>query len=215
MRDLRVMNAKVILRVFTITPIRGFLPISILVVGKDLDKATEVQYNGVEANEFVITSSTRLIVKVPPSQVGKKFTDLKVLSPVSVAKADATITLGITTPPKTLSGIDRLVQTWVLIFLTTPGSDIFSPNSGGGGLSLVGRNTDKAGKGVTADLSMGIERTKQEILRLQASNQTVPPSEKLLSSSLDTVEFDASSTVLSARVRIQNMLGDEAQVTLG
>lgn len=215
MKDLRVMNAKVILRVFTITPIRGFLPISILVVGKDLDKATEVQYNGVEANEFVITSSTRLIVKVPPSQVGKKFTDLKVLSPVSVAKADATITLGITTPPKTLSGIDRLVQTWVLIFLTTPGSDIFSPNSGGGGLSLVGRNTDKAGKGVTADLSMGIERTKQEILRLQSSNQTVPPSEKLLSSSLDTVEFDASSTVLSARVRIQNMLGDEAQVTLG
>lgn len=215
MIDLRVVNAKALLRVFSVAPIRGFLPTSVLVVGEKLDRTTEVQYNGVQAEEFVITSSTRLIVKVPPSQIGRALRDIKALSPVSAAKQDAIISLGITTPPKTISGIDRLVQNWVIIFLTTPGTDIFSPNSGGGGASIVGRPTDRSGKGVAADLSMAIEKTKQELLRLQSSNQAVPPSEKLLSSNLDTVEYDAASTVLSARVLIQNMLGDAAEVSLG
>lgn len=215
MIDLRVVNAKALLRITSVAPIRGFLPISILVVGEKLDQTTEVQYNGVQAEEFSRASSTRLIVKVPESQVGKPLRDLKVLSPVSVVKQDAVITLGLTSPPKTISGIDRLVQNWVLIFMTTPGTDIFSPNSGGGGASIVGRPTDRTGKGVAADLSMAIEKTKNELLRIQSSNQTIPPSEKLLSSNLDTVEYDSASTVLSARVLIQNMLGDAAEVSLG
>lgn len=215
MIDLRVVNAKALLRITSIAPIRGFLPTSILVTGDKLNRTTEVQYNGVEAKEFVIASSTRLIVKVPQSQVGKALKDFKALSPVSAAKQDAIISLGLTSPPKTISGIDRLVQNWVIIFMTTPGTDIFSPNSGGGGASIVGRPTDRTGKGVAADLSMAIEKTKNELLRIQSSNQNVPPSEKLLSSSLDTVEYDASSTVLSARVLIQNMLGDAAEVSFG
>jgi len=215
MLDLRVVNAKAILRTFSVAPIRGFVPTSVLVTGEKFDRATEVQYNGVQADEFAVASSTRLIVRVPPSQLGKPFRDIKVLSPVSAAKQDAIITLGLTTPPKTISGIDRLVQNWVIIFLTTPGSDIFSPNSGGGAMSIIGRPTNKSGKGVSADLAMAIEKTKNELLRIQSSNQSVPPSEKLLSSSLDKVEYDASSTVLSARVLVQNMLGNAAEVSLG
>lgn len=214
MKDFRVVSAKIVLKVSSISPIRGFLPQSFIVVGEDLNKTDEVRYNGVQADEFVISSPTRLIVKVPPSQVGKPFTDLKVLSSVSVAKKDAVLTLGISRPISTVSGIDRLVQNWVIIFMTTPGTDIFSPNSGGGGASLVGRSTDRTGKGVAADLSLGIEKTKQELMRLQAENQTIPPSERILSSSLDVVEFDEKTTVLSARVNIQNMLGDVAEVSV-
>lgn len=215
MIDLRVVNAKAILRSFSVQPIRGFVPTSVLVTGEKFDRATEIQYNGVQADEFAIVSSTRIIVRVPSSQLGKTFRDIKVLSPVSAAKQDAVISLELTSPPKTISGIDRLVQNWVIIFLTTPGTDIFSPNSGGGGASIIGRPTNKSGKGVAADLAMAIEKTKNELLRIQSSNQSVPPSEKLLASSLDKVEYDSSSTVLSARVLIQNMLGDAAEVSLG
>ena len=215
MFDFRIVTAKVVLKVTSMTPIRGFVPPSILVTGVGLDKADEVQYNGVDANEFVRTSSTRMIVKVPPSQVGKPFQDLKVLSPVSVAKADAVLTLGVTAPPKKVSGIDRLVQSWVIIFMTTPGSSVFSPTSGGGGAAIVGRVTDRNGSGVAADLALAVEKTKQELMRLQAKNQTIPPSEKLLSSSLDLVRFSGESTLLSARVGIQNMLGNSAEVSLG
>jgi hypothetical protein len=212
--DFRIVTAKAILRVFSISPVRGFLPISIVVVGEKLDRTTEVQYNGIQADEFVVATPSRLIVKVPPSQVGKPLKDLKVLSPVSLAKMDAVLSLGVPRPLSKVSGIDRLVQSWVLIFMTTPGSDIFSPTSGGGGSAIIGRSTDRNGKGVTADLSLAVEKTRQELLRLQAQNQTIPPSEKLLSSGLDRVEFDKQSTVLSARVNIQNMLGATAEVSV-
>lgn len=214
MKDFRIVTAKINLRVTSFTPIRGFYPPSILITGEKLNQADELQYNGVQVDEFVISSPTRIIAKIPPSQVGKRFTDVKVLAPVSIARADALLSLGITRPLKMVSGIDRLVQSWMIIFMTTPGSSVFAPNSGGGGKALIGRSTDKAGKGVAADLSLAIEKTKQELFRVQAENQTIPPSEKLLSSSLDVVEFDAKTTVLSARVNIQNMIGDAAEVSL-
>lgn len=215
MKDLRIVTAKVILTVYSVSPIRGFLPLSIVAIGKRLDLATEVLYNGVTADEFVVSSSTRLIIRIPPSQVGRAFTDLKVLAPVSAAQQEASLSFGIQRPAKTLSGIDRLVQSWVMVFFTTPGSDVFDPESGGGAKSLIGKTTDRAGKNISADLAMAVERTKQELLRLQSRNQNIPPSEKLLSSSLDTVQFDSDTTVLSARINIQNMLGDAAEVSLG
>ncbi len=215
MRDFRIVSARVQLKVVSIAPIRGFLPQSIAVVGEDLDKTSEVRYNGIQAEEFVVQTPSRMIVKVPRSQIGKPFSDLRVLSTVALSKKSAVLNLGLDRPLRTVSGIDRLIQSWVLVFMTTPGSDIFSPSSGGGGISLVGRSTDRTGKGVTADLAMGIEKTKQELLRLQASNQSIPPSERLMTTSLDVVEFDERTTVLSARVNIQNMLGDVAEVSLG
>lgn len=215
MKDFRIVTAKAALKVTSFSPIRGFYPPSILVVGEKLNQTDEILYNGVQALEFVVSSPSRLVVKVPPSQVGKPFTDLKVLSPVSLAKQDAILSLGLTRPIRTVSGIDRLVQSWVIVFMSTPGTDIFSPKSGGGGLSLVGRTTDRTGKRVTADLATAVENTKQELLRAQAKNQTIPPSERLLTSSLDVVEFDAKTTTLSARINIQNMLGDAAEVSLG
>lgn len=215
MKDFRIITAKVILNVYSVAPVRGFLPPSILVAGEKLDRASEVLYNGISVSEFAVVASNRLVVKIPKSQVGQKFQDIKVLAQVSAAKADATLSLGVTTPPKTVSGIDRLVQSWVIIFMTTPGSDIFTPNSGGGAVAIIGRPTDRSGKGVAADLAIAIERTKQEILRLQAGIQTIPPSEKLLSSSLDSIQYDQASTVTSARVIIQNMIGNSAEVSLG
>lgn len=215
MKDFRIITAKVVLNVYSIAPIRGFLPLSILVSGEKLNTASEVLYNGISVSEFAVVAPNRLVVKVPKSQIGQKFQDIKVLSPVSVVKADAVLSFGVTTPPKTVSGIDRLVQSWVIVFMTTPGSDIFTPNSGGGAVAIIGRPTDRTGKGVAADLAIAIERTKQEILRLQAGSQIIPPSEKLLSSSLDSIQYDQASTVTSARVNIQNMIGNFAEVSLG
>ncbi len=215
MKDFRVVSARIQLKVTSFSPIRGFLPQSILVLGENLNQTSEVRYNGVQAEEFVIQTPSRMIVKVPPSQVGRPFSDLRVLATVNASKKDAVLNLGLDRPLKTVSGIDRLVQNWVMIFMTTPGSSIFAPTSGGGGMSLVGRSTDRSGKGVAADLAMGIEKTKQELFRLQADNQSIPPSERLMTSSLDVVEFDEKTTVLSARVNIQNMLGDVAEVSLG
>lgn len=215
MKDIRIVKAQALLQVFSFAPIRGFVPASIVVLGKDLNKTTEVIINGITANEFFIQSAARMIVKLPLSQVGQTIASIKVLSSVPLTQKDAALAFRIDNPPQTVDGIDRLIQSWLMIFMSTPGSDIFSPRSGGGALSLIGRTTDSSGKGAAADLAASIERTNTEILRLQSKDKKIPPSEKLLSSSLVSMSFNPSTTALSARVEIRNQLMDGSVVSLG
>lgn len=214
MKDFRVVRARTLLKLNSLLPIRGFQPPSILVTGESLDQTEEVLYNGMTANEFSVAGADRLIIRIPPSQIGKDLLNLKVFSSSSLGEGGSILKLSLHPPVKMVSGVDRMVQAWLLEFMTTPGSDIFSPDSGGGGRSLVGRNTDGTGKGIAADLSLAVERTKNRLMKLQAGQPRLPPSERLLSCTLSDVQFDPSSTTLSAVISLYNMLGDGADVSL-
>lgn len=214
MKDIRVVSAKVALPVSSVSDIRDFLPPSVIVLGDKLSLAQEVTYNGITVDEFIISSPNRLVVKIPQSQYRRPLTELTVLTSVPLAQQDALLSFGIQRPLKTVSGIDRLVQEWSLVFLTTPGSDIFDQESGGGGLSLVGKNTRSSDE-VTADLTVAVERTKSQIVKMQSKNLRIPPSERLLSSVLSDVKYNSITTVLSAVVTLKNMVGTTASVTVG
>lgn len=215
MFDLRVVNARVLLPVYAVTPLRGFFPPSLLALGRQFDKADAVEMNDVLAKEFAVTGPDRLVVRIPDILVGKPLYSLRVYSTVAVARADAAIEFGLTKPVQKVSGIDRLVQCWLLLFMTTPGSDIFSPKSGGGARSLIGKSTDRQYHSIATDLAMAAERTKNEMLSAQANVQGLPLSEKLLSSDLTQVFFDKLTSELNAVIAIQNMMGQQAQVTMG
>jgi hypothetical protein len=215
MKDFRVVSAKVLLNVSRVVPIRNFLPVSILVVGEQLDKTSEVTYNGIQVEQFIVQAKDRMIVRVPDAQVKRPLRELAVMADVNVAQADAVVTLSLPRPLKMVEGIDRLVQSWMLVFMTTPGSDIFTPNSGGGARSIIGRSTDRAHANVSASLALAIERTKNEILKSQAKTPGLPLSERMLSCTLDRIYFDSKTSVLNAQVSLSNMLGRSAQVSLG
>lgn len=215
MRDFRIVHARSILDVFSVAPIRGFNPPSIVVVGKDLNSTAEILYNGVLAPEFVVSSSTRLIVRIPPTQVGKDLTDFKVFASRPLQKKDASLILELSKPFQIVEGLDRLIQSWMIVFLTTPGSDVFTPSSGGGARNIVGSNTDRTQKSAAADLAVAIQRTESELIKLQAKSPSVPPEEKLLSASLDAVSFDDTTGTISARVQLKNMVNQSAAVSLG
>ena len=215
MFDFRIAQAKTILNVHSVAPIRGFRPISIVALGQKLNLAQQVEYNSINAPEFIISNPSRMIIRVPDSQIGKEFRSLRVFSSVSLTKTNALVSLSINMPFQKASGIDRLVQCWLMVFMTNPGSDIFDPSTGAGGRSIVGRNTDKTGKGIAADLAQAIEKTQIELLRKQAQTPSLPLSEKLLSSQLQSISFDSNTATLSARVSLMNMLGDAAEVSVG
>jgi hypothetical protein len=214
MRDFGVVSARTILRITSMSPIRNFLPPSIVVTGDRLDATSEVYFNGVQVPEFVVSSSTRLIVRIPPSQVGKALKSLQAFASIPISQSRASLTMEIARPVRSIQGVDRLVQSWLLIFLTTPGSDAFNPQSGGGGRAIVGRVTERNGSSVAADLALSIERTKSELTKLQARARNVPLSEKLLSSDLESLDFDRGTGTTFASVSIVNMLGDRAQVSI-
>lgn len=215
MKDIRVISAKIVLKVGTIAPIRGVLPACVLAVGEKLDKTTEVFYNDLPVDEFFAQSPTRLIVKIPATAVGKPFVSLRVLSDASVVRRDSEVSLKLNNPLRTVSGMDRLIQNWIMTFMTTPGSDVFDKSSGGGALAIIGRTTDRDGRSASADLTMAIDRTRTELIKKQTYSNRVPSSEKLLSCELGDVVFDPYSGKLQARVFLRNMVGDSAEVSLG
>lgn len=213
MIDFRFVHARTLLKVSSMAPIRGFSPPSIIIVGEKLNQADEIILNGISTKTFSIQSSTRLVAQIPPSQVGRAVSSLQILSTVPSLTGSAQLNFNASRPSK-VEGIDRLVQSFIILVLSNPGSDLFEPGSGGGVLGLVGRSTDANGKSVAADLSLAIERTKSELLRLQGADQRIPPSERLLSATMVNVNFNPSSTVLSAVVELTNSLGQSAQVQL-
>lgn len=215
MKDFRVISAKALLTVNRIIPIREFLPVSVLVVGERLDLTSEVTYNGIQVDQYIIQAADRMIVRVPESQVMQPLREIAVMANVDVARKDAAVSMAVPRPLKTVEGIERLVQSWLLIFMTTPGSDIFTPDSGGGARSIIGRSTNRDHSNVSASLALAIERTKNELLRVQSKTPGLPLSEKMLSCTLDRIYFDSKTSVLNAQVSLSNMLGRSAQVSLG
>lgn len=214
MRDIRVVQAKASLKVTSVAPIRGFVPPAVLVLGEQFNKAETVLYNGVEAPEFFIASPTRLVVKIPDAQVGQPLISLSVLSPSAVINIDALVTLGIPRLSRAVTGIDKLVQDWLLVFMTTPSSDIFDPSIGGGAQAIIGKPVSNGGQSAMAELSQAVDRSRQQLIRLQAKYPRIPPSEKLLSASLSDVRFNTDTTTLSAVVDLRNMAGATASVTI-
>lgn len=215
MFDVRVITAKALLQVNAVAPVRGFNPPSLMVIGVDLYKATEIEYNGVLATEWIVAAPNRLVVRIPETQVGQFLRSVRVFTNISLAQDKALVQFGVTSPLTKISGIDRLVQSWLLIFFTTPGSDVFDQASGGGGRGLIGKTTDRYHRGVAADLALCINRTTDEVLRLQAKVPEAPPEEKLLSGHLIGMSFNEQTSVLYAAVSLKNMVGDAAQLALG
>ncbi len=214
MNDFRIVHARCLLQVFSISPIRGFNPPSIVVVGDSLNTASEILYNGILATEFFISSSSRIVVRIPPSQVGKDLRDFQIFSSRPKLNNDAALVFEVSKPVQQVSGIDRLVQSWMMLFMTSPGSDVFSPSSGGGARSIIGSRTDRKHKSAAADLAVAIDRTANELTKLQSRAKNIPPQERLLSSSLEAVSTDESTGTLSARVSLKNMVNQSANVSL-
>ena len=214
MKDFNIIAARVLLKVHSISPIRGFNPPSIVVLGDKLNLTQEVFYNNIKVSEFVISSDKRLVVRIPDSQIGKEFVGIQVFSNVNITKSSAALSFELIKPLKQVEGIERLVQSWMLVFFTSPGSDVFDLQSGGGVRAIIGKNTNTKGKGVSADLALAIERTQNELLRLQSKDSRIPLSEKLLSATLSAMNYDDRTTTLFATVALKNMLGENAEVSV-
>ena len=214
MFDIRVVTAKVVLPVDQMAPLRNFLPPSIVIIGKSLDKATEILYNDIPVQEFIVQSPTRIIAKIPIQSVGKEFTNLRVLSTTTLSGKNASLSLKLHNPLQKISGIDRLIQNWLMLFMTTPGSSVFDKSAGGGAQSIIGKPTDNDGKSSVADLTLAVERTKEQIIKKQSSSRNIPADEQLLSADLESVSFDASTGRLNAVVSLLNRVGSSAQVSL-
>lgn len=182
------------------------------ITGEDFRSVDEVLINNIPSPEVIVLSQFRLLARVPD-----QFKDNASLSDVSVVSRNLTITakslmkfmLGQQTCK--VSGLLRLVQLFLKILFTTPGTDIFAPNTGGAGLTFLGKNFSSS---ATADMVrsfvLAVDRTAKQIVAIQSRNPSIPQQERLLAAKVLSAKLHQNETALVVSVELTSQAGQAA-----
>jgi hypothetical protein len=113
--------------------------------------------------------------------------------------------------PGKVRGILRLTQLFLKVLFTTPGSDIFHPNAGGGALQVVGSTYGQGeGEGVVTEFVIAINRTQRQLIAMQSRDQRAPRDERLMAANVLSTEFDKLQGGLYITVEIISQAGRRA-----
>ena len=175
--------------------------------GNDFRSAETVAINDLPSPEFIIIDRKTIYAQIPEgvdavktvSVISNNFSTLKPASKVIFRLGDKT---------QTISGLMKLVQLFIKILLQSPGSDIFSPGTGGGLQEMVGRLTStKRADRLLAQITQAIDQTKTQIRRIQMDTPGIPLTERLLNATLLDIRMVQTLDEAHARVQIDNVAG--------
>lgn len=215
MVDLQVIEIRDVLKVTGVRPVVGFSPRTVQVFGKDFRNVYEVLVNdAVSPSVFVITNQ-EMLVQVPPSLGRAPVRTVQAISNKLTNTDRSKITFRIGDTTHGISGMERLIQTFIKMLLQTPGRDIFAWKLGGGVLRSVARQTTRGGGSMVADLTVGVERVSRQLMNLQSANSSLPLSERLLFARVIDARFIQSELALVGRIGIGNQARQRGVVALG
>tara|TARA_Y100000310_G_scaffold290616_1_gene317959 strand:+ start:281 stop:952 length:672 start_codon:yes stop_codon:yes gene_type:complete len=190
------------------------LPIPTLRVrGKDFRNVSEVLVNGVTSPSYIVVSDSSMLVQLPTSEYSMAITSLLALSSRFTATERSILRLRISPLAGRLSGIEKLVQLFVRTVFTTPGSNIFKKEDGGGLRQLIASPVSKyAQSQITGAFAQAVDRTRSQIVEAQSTTSNLTPEEKLLAADLIGVDFDIEQARVSGKVQLTSMAGKSALV---
>jgi phage baseplate assembly protein W len=191
-----------VLRYSTLTSVRVTSSLireyTLLLTGKNLTFTNRVVVNEINAPDFSVLSDTKVEVLLPESVRDQVVTSVAVY--VETSRPEFATDMEIELTQDSRSGLMRLSQSVVKLLLTTPGSDIFDPTSGGGLERLIrGVSLDDTAL-VTGVVNGAVQRTKAQILKSQGS-KVLPAEEKLVD--LRVVNINVDKTTLTVAIRLQ------------
>lgn len=208
MADVQVVYLRDMLPVYKVEPIPDFSIPSVRIKGKRYDTAATVLLNGVECPAFLLISNAELVAEIPKAVLGDMITTIAVLASKMTDSKKALLSFRMGGHTTRVSGVQRLVQRFVLMLLTDPGSDVYQPQAGGGLMSLIGQNANLL-------LSGGIERcitkTSDDLRKVQKDR---PPDERLSMAAVAGMDFDARTTAMAVRIIITSAAGNSATANL-
>lgn len=215
MIDFQVATPQEMVNVSQVLNVPGLAIRTLDIRGDDFRSVDEVRMNEVLSPSVVVMSRTRLWAEVPDSLKDSTITSISVLSSRLIITPRSFIRFRIGRNANKTSGILRLMQLFLKILFTTPGSDIFSPSSGGGALVHIGQTVGKEqGTDVAAALVVSVDSTTRQIIQTQGRNSAIPPDERLLSAKVLSAGFNKNETALVASVELLSMAGRSAVARL-
>jgi hypothetical protein len=213
--DFQVVFPQEAIRLTSVQNVPGMPVRTLEVLGEDFRSAAEVYLNDVPAPEFVVVTPTKLLVEVPEILTTQTITSVTVLSNRLTLTRKSLVRFRIGPRPSKVRGIMRLMQLFLRVLFTKPGTDIFAPKAGGNGLKSIGQSiaSDEGGD-IVSNLVIAVDLSERQIIQIQARNQSTPPDERLLAARLVKAGFNKSETALFATVELLNQAGESALANL-
>ncbi len=210
MVDLQVVFPQQVIQLTSVRVIAGPPP-GILVQGKDFRAVDTVEINGLESPSVMVTSKTQLIATLPASVIGGIVESVMVTSRNLTVTPESAIKLKIGPVASKVSGILRLVQIFLKILFTEPGTDIFSQQVGGGALRNLGSTFGKSQSGtIVGDFVVAVQTTTRQILAIQGRNPAIPRDERLISANVLSANYNQEELGLFVGVQINSQAGAQA-----
>lgn len=213
--DFQVVFPQELIPLNSVTIVQGLTPRTVSVIGSDFRYVDQVEINGFVAPQVVVLSQTSLLAQVPP-QVGlQPVTSVSVVSNQLAITAKSLIAFQIGQVPGKVSGILRLVQIFLKILFTTPGTDIFAPKLGGGGLKGLGVSFGSSqGANIVSNFVVSVATAQKQILAIQARDPSLPRDERLLTATVLSAGFNKNETALVVSTEITSQTGRAALANL-
>lgn len=216
MIDLQVIEIRDLLKVLGVRPVPMSDPPALDIRGIDFQHADEVLINDVKSPSVVIASNNQLLAQIPENEEISIIRSIIIVSNRLTRTDRSKINFRLSDSPKMVDGMERLIQTFLKILLQTPGSDIFVPDAGGGLLRALGKQIGKPSSAtIASDVHLGVTRTRQQLMQLQAKESALALTERLLYARVQRAVFTPTELALNAKIQIANQAGQASTVGMG
>lgn len=184
---------------------------SLDIAGDDFSAVDEVLINDIVSPSIIVLSQTRLIAQIPTEVLIQPISSVRVTSRRLFMTERSYIKFQIGRTPSKVSGILRLCQLFLKILFTTPGTDIFSPQTGAGVLQNVGRTFGRdEGGAIVSDFIISVAATQKQIIASQGRDPSIPRDERLLAAKVTKAGYSKSDTALVISVELTSQAGRSA-----
>jgi len=209
--DVQIVFPQEAVQLTRVQVIPGLVPRTLDVLGADFRSVDEVLINQIPSPDVVILSKIRLLAQVPDQIRLDRVVTVSVLSRKLTVTEKSFLRFRIGKAPGKVSGILRLLQLFLKILFTTPGSDIFNQKTGGAGLRNIGQTfgADEGG-GIVSDFVVAIANTSRQIIAIQGRDPSLPRDERLLAAKILTAGFNRSEGALVVSVEVTSQAGRAA-----
>lgn len=204
-----------VLSVSGVEEVPNLTPRSINIFGQDFNSAIRVLLNDQNSPSWIVVSPRQILAQVPAPLEDAVITSVQVLSADFTATERSKLIFELGNDTRRASGLKAMMQTFLKILFTTPGTDAFAKSIGGGALQGLGKNFDANNtQNLVSDFTIAVRRAEMQMISLQSRQLRLPDDEKLAAANVLGVMMDVASTTLLARVELIAQSGKLAITTL-
>ena len=209
--DYQVLFPQEVVRLNTIQQVPLATRPTLDIVGQDFSSVDEVLVNDQSSPFIQILSNTRLTAQLPVNVHASEVRSVLVVSRRLTLSKSSVLRFKISDTPAKCTGLLKLMQLYVKLMLTTPGTDIFDPQLGGGVLNMLSSNiSGSEGAGVVSQFIISSNNVVRQIIAIQGRQPKLPLDEKLLSANVISAKFSTAQRALFVTVELISQAGRSA-----